>query len=171
MLVLQETIEKGPLSDDERACMRARYRRTTNVKLVDLLAFDANRDRSGRRWNHLLAWHFDLTGSDSATLTAGAATFLSETGSAEEAMRYADLALGSIDNLRAPKGTVYKLYTLRVGLARTLFDQATAANQFDPSQESFVEVQTAKGRVLAYQMALDEYCTQSKGCPRGWKKK
>ena len=164
LVALEALSRRGAIPEDQVSCLRSKYRKPQSPKqrILTILMTQADADASGKVWDQLLAWHWNLTGMDDPLLAYRYADFLVDSGAgeAEQAMKWAKIALNSQDGFsgRTGRQALERLHTLRVQTAQRLLEVARAAHERSPSPFSEQGLADASRQVEEARSARDTYC-------------
>jgi len=170
LVALEAEAKRGRINGDLRACLRAKYRKPQSPKsrILGILMNQADTDAEGKLWEELMAWHWNITGSDDALLAFRYAEYLVVQGSdeAEDAMRWAKVALQQKDTLRGRSGrqAINKLHTLRIETAERMVLDAEERQRMDPSALNQQAIAEARAQLAEAQEDRRAYCEESGTC-------
>jgi hypothetical protein len=170
LVALEADAKKGRIDGDQRTCLRSKYRKPQSAKLriLGILMDQADTEEEGIIWEELMAWHWNITGSDDALLAYRYSDFLAVKGaeSAQDAMRWAAVALDQKDTLtgRSGRAAIAKLHQLRVATAERIWLDAKDDQKNDPSALHKEAVNEWKGKFEAAVADYQVYCTDSGTC-------
>jgi len=170
LVALEADAKRGRVNADLQSCLRSKYRRPQSAKsrILAILMQQADTDDEGKQWEELMAWHWNITGSDDALLAYRYAEYLVVRGAdeAEDAMRWAKVALQQKDTLRGRSGraAIVKLHVLRVETAKRMLLDAEATAERDPSALHRDAVTSAQSLLDEAQRDYRAYCLQAGTC-------
>jgi len=170
LVALEADAKKGRIDDDQRTCLRSKYRKpqASKPRILGILMDQADTDAEGTIWEELMAWHWNITGSDDAMLAFRYAEYLVVKGSteAEDAMRWSEVALEQRETLKGRSGraAIAKLHTLRVETAGRILIQAKERQKNDPSALNKESVKEAKERLEQAEADYRAYCETAGTC-------
>ena len=168
-LVQMETLaRKGQITAEHQACLKSKYRKPQAPKkrILTVLLTQANTDSEGKAWDALLAWHWNLTGVEDPLLAYHYAEWLisSNASQAEEALKWAQVALASEDGLtgRSGRAALTRLHRLRVETAQRLVADAEQRLVESPDAYHRQLVQDARSALSLATTERDQYCADHK---------
>ncbi len=170
LVALESEAKRGRIDEDQLTCLRSKYRKPQSAKprILGILMDQADTDKDGQIWEELMAWHWNITGADDAMLAFRFAEYLAVKGSgqAEDAMRWAQVALEQKDTLKGRSGraAISKLHNLRVETAERILVDAKDRQRNDPSGLNKELVKEAKIRHEAAIADYRAYCTDAGTC-------
>jgi len=170
LVALESDAKRGRVNDDLSSCLRSKYRKPQSPKsrILGILMDQADTELDGKLWEELMAWHWNITGSDDALLAFRYAEFLVVQGSeeAEDAMRWAKVALQQKDTLRGRSGraAIAKLHTLRVETAQRILLDAQERQRIDPSALGRQSIAEARALLEEAQRDYRAYCEEADTC-------
>jgi hypothetical protein len=167
-LVEMETLAKqGEASPEHMSCLKSKYRKSQAPKkrILTIMLTQANFDTDGKHWDELLAWHWNLTGLDTALLAYHYAEWLvnQESQDSEEALKWAQIALNQDGGLtgRSGRQALTRLHELRVATAMRL--QEDAKIQYAEIKDAHHKLLLAGANATVQKVLADQkvYCAEN----------
>ena len=168
-LVEMETLAKrGQVSLEQMSCLKSKYRKPQAPKrrILTVMLTQANSDKDGKRWEELLAWHWNLTGLDDPLLAYHYAEWLvhQEQQDSEEALKWAQVALNQEGGLtgRSGRQALTRLHQLRVDTAKRLLEDAK--QQYAEIDDAYHKLLLKDAETILTQATTEQktYCAEHK---------
>ena len=170
---LQSNADRGVLVPPQITCLKGRYQRPAapRVRLLDLLATNADNSTDPGEWERLLGWHRNFSGVDDPYLGLRYARFLTAGGPpyAHEALRRTELAIRNLPMTSKRRGRRWsaELHRLRALAAYRVWESAVATDAAGSTVDTRSRLERARSDALETRQALDTLCgyIRCKGAP------